>query len=140
MRDQLARLPSDLSVNQDVRADLVIVPLVARRELKIPVHVARVGIIGDDAVGVEVVARPIERIEHRHRIAGSPQGLVGDGIVGACEPHCAAPSAPGTGIAATQTLPFESNARARTLMPAWKVSTLEGSVRRRAHGAVYNFG
>jgi hypothetical protein len=80
-------------------ANLVVVPHVARRELKIPVHAAGVGIPRDHTVGVEVVARPIERIEHRHRIAGSPEGLVGDGIVGACYPHRAASGAPSIGVA-----------------------------------------
>src|SRR5260370_8096625 len=36
----------------------------------------------------------MERIEHRHRVARSPEGLVGGGIVGARYPHRAAASLP----------------------------------------------
>src|SRR5438552_2394480 len=57
------------------------------RVLEIPVHVAGLGVPGNRAVGVEVVARPIERIEHRHRIAGTPDSLVGVGVVGPGDPH-----------------------------------------------------
>ena len=39
-RDQLARLAVDLAVDQDVGADLVVVPMIARRVLEIPVHLA----------------------------------------------------------------------------------------------------
>ena len=95
MRDQLARLAVDLAVDQDVRADLVVVPHVAGRVLEVPVHLAGVGIPGDRAVGVEVVARPIGRVEHRHRIAGAPDGLVGRRIVGAGHPDGAAAGLPG---------------------------------------------
>src|SRR5580704_7904711 len=86
-------------LSQDMRADLVVVPHVAWPELKIPVHAPGVGIPRDHTIGVEVVARPIERIEHRYRIAGSPEGLVGDGIVGPRYPHRAAAGAPSIGVA-----------------------------------------
>ena len=99
MGDQLARLAGDVAVDQDVGADLVVIPHVARRELEIPVHLAGVRIPGDRAVGEEIVARPVERIEHRHRIAGAPDGLVGGGIVGAGHPHGAAAGLPGIGVA-----------------------------------------
>src|SRR4029077_3218800 len=59
-----------------------------------PVHVARVGIPGDCTVGVEIVARAIERVEHRNRIAATPDRLVGVGVVGAGHPHRAATSLP----------------------------------------------
>src|SRR5260370_1021462 len=97
--DELARLPGDVAVDQDVGADLVVVPHVTGRELEIPVHVAGVGIVGDGAVGVEIVARPIGRVEHRHRIAGAPDRLVGGGIVGAGHPDGAAAGLPRIGVA-----------------------------------------
>src|SRR6266852_8396152 len=56
--DELARLPGDVAVDQDVGADLVVVPHVAGCELDIPVHVAGVGLVGYGAVGIEVVAGP----------------------------------------------------------------------------------
>src|SRR5258708_29221639 len=80
-------------------ADFVVVPQVARRELKIPVHLAGVGIVGDSAGGVEVVARSMERIEHRHRVASAPDGLIGSAIVGAGHPHSTASGLPRIGVA-----------------------------------------
>src|SRR5215470_5994528 len=80
-------------------ADFVVVPQVAWRELKIPVHLAGVGVVGDSAVGVEIVARSMEWIEHRHRIASAPDGLIGSGIVGAGHPHSTASGLPRIGIA-----------------------------------------
>ena len=88
-----------MAVDQDVGADLVVIPHVAGRELEIPVHLAGVGIPGDGAVGVEVVAGPVGRIEHRHRIAGAPDGLVGSRVVGAGDPHGAAAGLPGVVVA-----------------------------------------
>ena len=117
MRDQLARLAADLSVDQDVGADLVVIEHVARRELEIPVHVAGVGIPRDHAVGIEVVARPIERIEHRHRIAGAPQGLVGRGIVSAGDPNRTAAGAPGIGVAFPGFAAGLAGRRDRELLP-----------------------
>ena len=76
-------------------AGRVVVPHVARHILEIPVHLAGVGIPRDHAVGVEIVARPVGRIEHRHRIAGAPDHLVGGEIVGAGHPHGAAAGLPG---------------------------------------------
>ena len=72
-----------------------IVPHVAGRELEVPVHLAGVGIVGDRAVGVEVVARPVGRVEHRHRVAGAPDRLVGLRIIGPGDPHGAAAGLPG---------------------------------------------
>ena len=93
--DQLALLPADLAVDEDVRVGLVVVPMVARRVLEIPVHAPAVGIPRDHAVGVQVVAGAIGRIEHRHWIARAPDHLVGRGIVRARDPHGAAADLPG---------------------------------------------
>src|SRR5258707_5584123 len=41
------------------------------------------------------VAGTIGRIEHRHRVAGAPDHLVGRGIIGARDPHGAAADLPG---------------------------------------------
>ena len=95
MGDQLARLPADLAIDEDVRVRLVVVPHVARHILEVPVHVPAVGIPRDHAVGEQVVAGAIGRIEHRHGIAGAPDHLVGRGIVGARDPHGAAADLPG---------------------------------------------
>ena len=86
--------PADLAVDQDVGAGLVVVPHVAGQVLVIPVHLAAVGIPRDQAVGVEVVAGTVIRVEHRHRIAGAPQHLIGGDIVGAGDPHGAAAGLP----------------------------------------------
>ena len=95
MGDELARLAAHLPVDQNVGAGLVIVPHVARHVLVVPVHLAGVRIPGDQAVGVEVVARPVIGVEHRHRVAGPPQHLVGGGIVRPGHPHGAAAGLPG---------------------------------------------
>src|SRR5882757_4424592 len=94
MGDELAWLAGNLSVDQDVGAGSIIIPHVARDVLVVPVHLAGVGIPGDQAVGVEVVAGTVEGIIHGHRIAGAPQHLVGGDIVGAGHPHGAAAGLP----------------------------------------------
>src|SRR5262249_25388853 len=93
--DELARLPGNLSVDQDVGAGRIVVPHVARRVLVVPVHLAGVGGPRDQAVGVEVITRAIIGIEHRDRIAGAPQHLIGSGVVGTGDPHGAAAGLPG---------------------------------------------
>src|SRR5205807_7687601 len=95
MGDELARLAGDLAVDEDVGADLVVIPAVVGGVLEVPVHLPGLGFIGDDAVGVEVVARPRVGVHHRHRIAGAPESLVADGIIGAGHPDCTAAAAPG---------------------------------------------
>src|SRR5262245_55628612 len=95
MGDQLARLTGDLAVDQNVRLRLIVVPVVAGRVLEVPVHVPAVRIPRDHAVGEEVVAGTVGRIEHRHRVAGAPDHLVGGGIIRAGDPHGAAADLPG---------------------------------------------
>src|SRR5262245_10885652 len=95
VRDQRARLPSDHTIDEDVRAGLVVIPMVAGRVLEVPVHLAGVGIPRDHAVGVEIVAGAIGGIEHRYRVAGAPDHLVGLHVVGAGDPHGAAAGLPG---------------------------------------------
>src|SRR5260370_27002312 len=95
VRDQLAWLTSDIAVDHDVGADLVVIPHVAGRKLEVPIHFASVGVPGDGAVGEEVVAGPVGWVEHRHRIAGTPDGLVGVWIIGAGHPDGAAAGLPG---------------------------------------------
>src|SRR5215475_4543246 len=95
MCEQLARLALDHAVNHDVGPDLVVIPHVAGRELEIPVHLAAVGVPGNSAVGEKVVARSVGRVEHRHRVAGAPDSLVGLGIVGPGYPDGAAAGPPG---------------------------------------------
>src|SRR5207342_1681693 len=78
-----------------VRAGFVVIPVVARRVLEIPIHLAGVGIPGDHAVGVEVVAGAVAGVEHGDRIAGAPDHLVGLDVVGAGHPHGPAAGLPG---------------------------------------------
>ena len=94
MGDERALLPVHRRIEHDVGADFVIVPHVAGGELEVPVHLAVFRIIGDGAVGVEVVTRAIGRVEHGHRIAGAPDGLVGQDVIGARHPHGAAAGLP----------------------------------------------
>src|SRR5262249_17230686 len=98
VRHELARLAVDLAVDQDVGADLVVVPHVIGRVLEVPVHVAGVGIVGDRAVGEQVVTWPMGRIELWDRVARAPDGLIGLRIVGAGDPDRAAAGLPGVGL------------------------------------------
>ena len=59
--------------SRDMRADLVIVKHVTGRELEVPIHPAGLRVPGNRAVGVEVIARSIGGVKHRHRIASSPE-------------------------------------------------------------------
>src|SRR5262249_40482335 len=54
-------------------------------------------IIGDGAVGIEIVAGPMEWVEHRDRIAGAPERLIAGRIIGAGHPYGAAAGLPGVG-------------------------------------------
>ena len=75
------------------------VPVVARRVLEVPIHLPGVGVKGERAVGVEVVAWSRISVHHRHRIAGAPDHLVGLCIVSAGQPDCAATGLPGVVVA-----------------------------------------
>src|ERR1700730_12437240 len=91
----MAGLAVDLAVDQDVGAFLVVIPVVAGRELEVPVHLAVIGVPGDHGVSVEVVAGAVGGIEHRNRIAGAPDHLVRGDVVGPGHPHGAAAGLPG---------------------------------------------
>src|SRR5580704_2219491 len=95
MRDQLARLATNLAVDEYMCTDLVKVPHVTWRKLEVPVHLAGIGIPRDRAVGEEVVAGPIGRVIHRDGVAGAPDRLIGGCVVGAGDPHGAAARLPG---------------------------------------------
>src|SRR5215468_1317188 len=94
MGDELAALISDVAVDQDVGANLVVVPHVAWRILKVPVHVAAFGIQGKRTVGIKVVAWPICGIILGRRVPGSPEGLIGVGIIGPRDPNRTAAGLP----------------------------------------------
>src|SRR6266851_1461308 len=99
MGNELAWLACDLAVDEDVGADFIVIPHVARRELEVPVHRPGVGIPGNRTVCIEVVAWPIGGIEHRDRVAGAPNGLVGVGVIGSGYPHGGPAGLPGIGAA-----------------------------------------
>ena len=62
--------------------------------MKVPVHLAAVGVPRDQTVGVEIVSRAVVRIEHRHRVSGTPKHLIGIGVIGTRDPHRAAAGLP----------------------------------------------
>src|SRR5262245_50910990 len=95
MGDQLAPLICDVAVDQDVSANFVVVPHVAWRVLKIPVHIAAFGIQGDGAIGIKVVAWPIGGVELGRRVPRSPERLVGIGIVSPSDPNGTTARLPG---------------------------------------------
>src|SRR5260370_24604090 len=95
VRNQLAWLTSDIAVDHDVGADLVVIPHVAGRKLEIPIHFASVAVPGHGAVGEEVISGPVGWVEHRHRIACTPDGLVGVWIIGSRYPDAASAGLPG---------------------------------------------
>jgi len=59
MGERLAPLISDVAIDEAVSAHFVIVPHVAWRILKIPIHMAAFRAQGNDTVRIKVVARPI---------------------------------------------------------------------------------
>src|SRR5262249_30545444 len=115
--DELARLTGDLAVDQDLRAGGIPVPVVTGSVLEIPVHLSAVGVPGDHAVGEQIVAGPIGRIEHRHRIAGAPDHLVGRDIVAAGHPHGAAAGLPGVVLVLPGLAAGLARSRDRVLLP-----------------------
>src|SRR5215831_16712269 len=94
MGNQLAPLVSDVAVDEDVGPNFVVVPHVAWRILKIPVHIAAFGTQGNDTVGIKIVARPIFGVILRRWVPGSPEGLIGIGIIGPGDPNGAAAGLP----------------------------------------------
>jgi hypothetical protein len=61
-----SNFPHNFVIDQDVFARRVVVPHLARNIPVIPVHLAGVGIPGDQAVGVGIVAGSIIRVVHRN--------------------------------------------------------------------------
>src|SRR5262252_9653523 len=94
MSDQFSPLSIDDSFEENVSADLVVIPHVAGRVLEVPNHLATIGIPGRHAVGEQIVAGPDPRVQLRHRIADAPERLVGLGVIGSGYPEGAAAGLP----------------------------------------------
>ncbi len=90
----LARLALPLDVGEHRHLRRVVVQLVVRRELVVPLQLAGVGVERDDAVAVEVVAKPRRAVPVRRRVAGAEEHEVRLGIVGARVPHADAAGLP----------------------------------------------
>src|SRR5262245_36330817 len=95
MADDLALLAVDYLVIEHVDADLVVIPRLVRRVLKVPDQLAGIDVERHRRVGVEVVAGARLGIVLRHRIACAPDGESGRGVVGAGLPQPAATGLPG---------------------------------------------
>jgi hypothetical protein len=95
MRYEFAHLPRDHTINENVGADLIVIPEVAGRVLEKPVHRSRIGVPRDRTVCIEVVTGPISWIEHRDGVASSPDGLVGVGVVSSGHPNRGTSGLPG---------------------------------------------
>src|SRR5262249_11566337 len=67
--------------------------------------------------GVEVVAGTVERVEHRHRVAGAPEGLVGGRVIGAGYPHSPAAGLPRVVLVLPGLAPGLARRRNRELAP-----------------------
>src|SRR6516165_1002241 len=117
MRYELVRLSSGLTVNQNVRARGIVIPHVARYVLMVPVHLAGVGVPGDQAVGVEVVARSVVRVIHRDWVAGAPEDLVRGRVIGPGHPHGAAASLPSVVVVLPGLSPLLAGRRNHVLTP-----------------------
>jgi hypothetical protein len=72
MGDDVAILAVDLGVDQLIDPNLVVIEEVARRVLEIPDHLSSVDVQAKGRIGEQVVARTEFRIEHRNRLAGTP--------------------------------------------------------------------
>ena len=79
----LAVLAVDIGFDKKGGADLVVVHVVPGRVLEVPLQFARIGVEGDGGIGVEVVTRPIFRVIHGNRVAGTPEDKVRIRVVGA---------------------------------------------------------
>src|SRR5262249_10182680 len=84
----------DLGVDDDVAASLVVVAVIVRRVLVVPPDLAGRGVERDGARGVEVVTRAVGGVECGYRIAGTPIGEGGGGIVRAGDVEGAAAGLP----------------------------------------------
>ena len=105
MSENLAILSVDLGVDQQLRPDFVIVVIVAGGVLEVPLQLAALDVERHARVGVEVVARTIFGVEHRHRIARAPVGGLGFGVIRTRHPHAAAAGLPAVGVARFVALP-----------------------------------
>ena len=65
----------------------VVVVIVVRRELEVPLELARVGVERDDAVGVQIVAGTLRRVPVGAGIADAPIREIERRVVRAREPH-----------------------------------------------------
>ncbi len=96
--EELAILAVHLAVDDDLRAAGIVVAVVVGGVLEVPRHLSGGGVVGDGAVGEEIVAGAVGRIVARRRIARAPIGQVGGGIKGARDVEGAAAGLPGIGL------------------------------------------
>ena len=81
LREQLARLPVDLAVDEHRRLRRVPVVRVVRRRLEVPRQLPRVRIERDDRLGEEIVALPLAAVDHRLRVSGAEVDQIQIGVV-----------------------------------------------------------
>src|ERR1700687_2420924 len=87
---EFARLPLVHGIHENGSFRGVIVKKIVGRELEIPFEFAGLGIQGEYAIGIEIIAGPRPAIEIRSWVAGSPVQRIEFGIVGAGHPGGAA--------------------------------------------------
>src|ERR1022692_2499302 len=92
---QLARAAVPVGVHQHGDLRGVIVVTIVGSELKIPFQFSGVRIERHNAVGIEIVAQSLLRVEIRTGIAGAPKDQVEIGIVGTRHPRRSAAMFPG---------------------------------------------
>src|SRR5205814_5242299 len=90
--EQLSLLALVAGIDQDGSLRRVVVKEVVRRKLEIPFELSRVGVQGDDTIGIEVVPRARAAIKVRSGIAGAPINCIEFRIVRAGHPGSAAPA------------------------------------------------
>src|SRR4029077_1655263 len=73
---QLARAAVPIRVGQDRYLHRVIVVGVVRRELEVPLHLARVSVQREYGIRVEIVAEALNGVKIRAGIAGTPVGQI----------------------------------------------------------------
>src|SRR2546430_993026 len=88
--EQLSLLAMVAGIDQDGSLRRVVVKEVVRRKLKIPFELSRVGVQGEDTIGIEVVPRARAAIKVRSGIAGAPINCIEFRIVRAGHPGSAA--------------------------------------------------
>ena len=124
LQQQFPGPPSEVSVHQDRRLVRIPIMRVMRHELEIPLHLSRIGIEREDAIGIQIVPGPVAAVESGRGLPVGRRaiqlGVVGPGgpsrsasLIKGKLPHVSEPASPFRGTAHTRQASLPSTAAAR---------------------------